>query len=84
MPPVQERVGVSESEIVLAFPINNQEPQLEPQQVFAFLPIRPYGFMVSDQAIGRITISDFISFFYKQTFYSSQIEKISTVPRHGT
>ena len=53
LPPVKERLGISDSEILLAFPVSNHVPKLDPQQVFAFLPIRPYGFMVSDQAIGK-------------------------------
>jgi hypothetical protein len=48
LPSEQKREGVSESELLLAFPVDeNNEPKLDPQQVFAFLPIRDYGFKVS-------------------------------------
>jgi hypothetical protein len=41
------REGVTESEIVLAFPITEtQEPVIEKQDVHAFLPLRCYGFNV--------------------------------------
>jgi hypothetical protein len=47
LPSEQKREGVSESELLLAFPVDeNNEPKLDPQQVFAFLPIRDYGFKV--------------------------------------
>jgi len=45
MPLEQKRKGLTESEIHLAFPIDdNGQPRCEPQHVYAFLPIRPYGF----------------------------------------
>jgi hypothetical protein len=47
--PVEEpgREGVEESEIVLAFPVTeNQEPVMKQQDVHAFLPLRCYGFKV--------------------------------------
>jgi hypothetical protein len=48
LPFESKRLGVSESEIVLAFPINEKdEPYLTPQDVYAFLPIRDYGFQVN-------------------------------------
>jgi hypothetical protein len=47
LPPEPRREVVSESNILLAFPLNeNQEPKLDPQHVYAFLPIREYGFEV--------------------------------------
>jgi hypothetical protein len=47
LPIEARRPGVLSSEVVLAFPIDdNQKPKLEPQQVYAFLPIRDYGFEV--------------------------------------
>jgi hypothetical protein len=43
----EKREGVSQSEILLAFPIDtNEQPRLDPQHVYAFLPIREYGFQV--------------------------------------
>jgi hypothetical protein len=46
--PEPKREAVSESNILLAFPLNeNQEPKLDFQHVYAFLPIREYGFEVS-------------------------------------
>ncbi|KAH8648915.1 hypothetical protein BGZ60DRAFT_422582 [Tricladium varicosporioides] len=50
LPPTNQRAGISESEILLAFPVNSLEPELEKQQVFAFLPIRSYGFRFLLQA----------------------------------
>lgn len=48
LPVEPKRPGVSESEILLAFPLDEgREPKLDPQQVYAFLPIREYGFEVS-------------------------------------
>lgn len=48
LPPEDKRSGVNSSEIVLAFPVDqNIEPLIEPQQVFAFLPIYDFGFSVS-------------------------------------
>ncbi|OAG39035.1 hypothetical protein AYO21_06755 [Fonsecaea monophora] len=45
LPYEQKRRGRDESAILLAFPyIDAQETKLEPQQVYAFLPIRDYGF----------------------------------------
>ena len=47
--PVEEpgREGVKESEIVLAFPVtDNQEPVTKQQEIHAFLPLRCYGFKV--------------------------------------
>ncbi|KAF2797554.1 hypothetical protein K505DRAFT_298205 [Melanomma pulvis-pyrius CBS 109.77] len=45
LPPEPKRNRGSESPILLAFPITNtQEAIIEPQQVYAFLPIRDYGF----------------------------------------
>jgi hypothetical protein len=47
LPLEPRRDAVSESNILLAFPLNeNQEPKLDPQHVYAFLPIREYGFEV--------------------------------------
>ena len=41
------REGVKESEIVLAFPVTeNQDPVTKQQDVHAFLPLRCYGFKV--------------------------------------
>jgi len=48
LPLEEKREGVSESEVLLAFPVDSDnQPKLTPQQVFAFLPIRNYGFKVS-------------------------------------
>ena len=50
MPPEPKRPGVTESEILLAFPVvpsGDENAAIQPQQVYAFLPIRDYGFQVS-------------------------------------
>jgi hypothetical protein len=48
LPPDPKRPGSLESEILLAFPLNgSNEPMIASQNVYAFLPIRDYGFKVS-------------------------------------
>jgi hypothetical protein len=48
MPSESKRTGCNQTEIILAFPfLDSNEAILEPQQVYAFLPIRDYGFKVS-------------------------------------
>ncbi|KAB5580701.1 hypothetical protein GE09DRAFT_1279564 [Coniochaeta sp. 2T2.1] len=45
MPKHEKRVGSTQSEVCLAFPLNaGLKPQIGPQSVYAFLPIRSYGF----------------------------------------
>ena len=47
LPPEANRPDHTESEILLAFPTNaGGSPKIEPQSVYAFLPIRDYGFKV--------------------------------------
>ena len=47
LPIEEKRPKVSESEIVLAFPVNtSNQPVVRDQKVHAFLPIRRYGFAV--------------------------------------
>jgi hypothetical protein len=49
LPPEQKRPGCHESQIVLAFPLDEFEGRSMPtQNVHAFLPIRDYGFKVSN------------------------------------
>ena len=48
LPADMARPDIDECEVVLAFPINeDSEPLISMQEVFAFLPIRSYGFSVS-------------------------------------
>jgi len=48
MPFDEKREGISKSQILLAFPLDDKnQPRCEPQYVYAFLPIRQYGFEVS-------------------------------------
>lgn len=48
MPSEPKREGVRESEILLAFPVDERgDSNPEPQQVYAFLPVADYGFKVS-------------------------------------
>jgi len=50
LPLDERRPNISSSDIELAFPISAEnKPKLFPQQVFAFLPVRDYGFQVSFQ-----------------------------------
>lgn len=47
LPPDEKRDGVKESELLMAFPVDEEnQPRLTAQEVFAFLPIRDYGFKV--------------------------------------
>jgi hypothetical protein len=46
LPYEEKRPGISESDVVLAFPIENGVPVIADQQVFAHLPLRQYGFQV--------------------------------------
>lgn len=51
MPRDPKREGRSSSEVLLAFPIGPEgEPWIAAQKVYAFLPIRDYGFKVSNDA----------------------------------
>jgi hypothetical protein len=48
MPNEPKRLGVSSSEIILGFPITeDNQPKRESQQAYVFLPIRDYGFEVN-------------------------------------
>lgn len=42
------RRGIHTAEIILAFPIENETPKIEDQEVFAFLPLAHFGFKVSN------------------------------------
>ncbi|KAL5327036.1 hypothetical protein ACEPPN_004726 [Leptodophora sp. 'Broadleaf-Isolate-01'] len=44
------RPDIHECEVVLAFPVENGHPLISPQNVFAFLPIRSFGFSFLIQA----------------------------------
>lgn len=51
----EKRPGISESEISLAFPLSEQGvPVLTSQLLYAFLPIREYGFEVSFSNVQRL------------------------------
>jgi len=51
LPQEKKRDGVKRSELLLAFPLDEgNEPIIAPQDVFAFLPIRDYGFKFLIQA----------------------------------
>lgn len=49
MPIDAKRPGCTQSEIILAFPLlaRDEEKELAPQKVYAFLPIRDFGFKVT-------------------------------------
>ncbi|KAL2281745.1 hypothetical protein FJTKL_11421 [Diaporthe vaccinii] len=48
LPSDPRREAIATSEVVVAFPVKDQiTPIVEPQQVFAFLPVENYGFKVS-------------------------------------
>lgn len=47
LPHDSRRAGITSSEIVLAFPLQNGEPYITSQLVYAYLPLRDFGFRVS-------------------------------------
>jgi hypothetical protein len=52
LPSEEKRQGVNQTEMLLAFPVNGSNvPVLKSQQVYAFLPIRDYGFQVRPNQI---------------------------------
>lgn len=54
LPVEEKRNGTSTTEIAMAFPLNeNVEPNLASQFVYAFLPVRQYGFNVNLQHAGQ-------------------------------
>lgn len=55
IPPSSKRPGIKQSDILFAFPISDKrEPSIQTQKVYAFLPIRDYGFKVCDRRNGFI------------------------------
>ncbi|KAF2396452.1 hypothetical protein EJ06DRAFT_240603 [Trichodelitschia bisporula] len=51
LPKDPKREGISQSELLLAFPLDGSgQPRIEPQNVYAFLPVRDYGFKFLLQA----------------------------------
>lgn len=53
----RKRPGIKETELVLAFPMDmGGEPVIENQDVYAFLPLRTYGFKVNEMVniVGRL------------------------------
>jgi hypothetical protein len=86
LPPDPKRPGCSQSEILLGFPMSQaDEPWTKSQNVYAFLPIRDYGFKV--RAEGSLFVASLLtmsSFYFKPTFYFSQVVKTSTLLQHGT
>lgn len=47
LPDDKQREGIDEASVVLAFPVDKRgHPVLESQQVYAYLPLRNYGFQV--------------------------------------
>ena len=47
------------AEVILAFPLSDASvPIIQPQEVFAFLPVRRYGFDISDCSERPSTIHD--------------------------
>lgn len=84
--PDPKRPSTTQSEILLAFPIaQDGEPWITSQKVYAFLPVRDYGFKVRAPRI--IWIHPWLtvhSFYSKPTFYLLQAVKTSILLRLGT
>jgi len=85
LPSEKNRVNITQSQILLAFPIQDeQEARVDPQRVYAFLPIRDYGFKVwsypEDYYYCRLTP---FSSSCKQTSSSLPVAKILILPLGG-
>jgi hypothetical protein len=64
-----KRPDCNQSEIILAFPFgDSNERQMESQNVYAFLPIRDYGFKVSTWMLTYEVSTNLSSFCFKQIF----------------
>lgn len=73
----EKRKDVTESEIVLAFPLNeNEEPLKETQSVHAFLPLKSCGFPVS-------CWTTLCTGFFIDNTYSSSFKPISLYQQTG-
>lgn len=58
MPKELKRQGAPTSQVILSFPVNEDgTPKVESQQVYAFLPVRDYGFHVSQSYLACLGIS---------------------------
>jgi hypothetical protein len=65
-----KRPDCNQSEILLAFPLDEfNQPQIESQNVYAFLPIRDYGFKVSTWMLTLEVSANLSSFCFRQIFY---------------
>lgn len=92
MPKEPQREGMSSSEVVLAFPyrgedgISELEPDDSTQSVYAFLPIRNFGFPVSTYRPPRHhhPLTPPCSFSFRPTFSSPRTARTSTPNLHGT
>jgi hypothetical protein len=72
LPSEPKRLGCALTEILLAFPIKSPgEPWIESQKVYAFLPIRDYGFKVGSSVAYLISLLNFCtcSFCFKLISY---------------
>jgi hypothetical protein len=64
LPHDPKRSGLRQSELLLAFPLSDSnKPKIESQNVYAFLPIRDYGFKVRSPPpsfIQKLTLAQFL------------------------
>jgi hypothetical protein len=74
MPAEDKRPGKSKSEVVLAFPLQSDEPLVESQQAHAFLPVRAYGLKVRIALFNDYCRLTLCSFSYKVTLLSMPVE----------
>jgi len=84
LPPDSKRPSCTVSEILLAFPTTESgEPSVESQNVYAFLPIRDYGFKVIGPRVHTGRSAHIFSFCCKAISSSLQVAKTLTILRPG-
>ena len=59
LPVEEKRLGITQTEIILAFPLLDGKPHLAKQNVHAFLPLRDFGFKVRD-LLGNLQVVDVV------------------------
>lgn len=86
LPTENKRPNCFEAEITFGFPIFDvtKTPEMESQNVYAFLPIRDYGLQVGNLSIILLSrMLTICSSCYSRTFYSQQTDKTLTRHPHG-
>ncbi len=86
LPAELKRPNWPQTKLLLAFPVpdSEEQPVLRPQSVYAFLPIRNYGFKVtkSSMCLYSVRLTPY-SFSSKEISFSPQVEKTLKALCHG-